>query len=411
MANNLLTPQIITNESLRILHSNLNFIGNINRQYDNRFARNGAKIGSSLDVRLPNKYTVRDGPTLNTQDTVNRKVTLPVATQKGVDVNFSSQELTMDLNDFSQNILQPAMAQLASRMEADALSMRNSVANLVGTPTGHLDYATFQGAGRKLTENLAPMDNSRTFTLDPKSRVDFSDAVKGLFQSADAISEQYREGVVGKTGGFNVYENTLLSAHTPGTLGGTPLVNGASQGNAGTNNAYVDQTNLVTDGWTASQTVLTNGDVFTIAGVYEVHPETKHSYGTLKQFAVVGDTASDASGNATVTVSPGIITGGAYQNVSAAPADNAAITPVGSASTPYGENLAFHKDAFIFASADLEDVSQYGAWGARKVYDGLSMRIARQYDINNDQMPCRIDVLYGYVPAYPELATRVIHST
>jgi hypothetical protein len=404
MANTLLTPNIITKEALRILHQKLNFVGKTNRQYDNRFANSGGKIGTSLDVRLPNKYTTRTGATMAAQNTVNRKVTLPVATQKGVDVSFSSVELSMDIDNFSRLILDPAMAQLAASIEADAFSMYKSVPNYVGAVNGQLDFKKFQQAGAVLTQELAPVDNNRCFSMTPKSRVEFSDAVKGVFQSSDNVKEQYREGKVGRTGGFDVYENTLIPTHLTGTHAGSPLTNSATaQGISGAGNAYAATTDLITDGWTS--TSLKAGDVITIDGVFAVHPETKQSTGVLKRFTVVED-ESDSGGDMTVTISPAIIAGGAYQNVSNLAADNKAIVVLGTTNTAYGMDLAFHRDAFIFATADLEDVSRYGAWGAREVYDGISLRIARQYDINNDLHPCRIDVLYGYVAAYPELACR-----
>lgn len=404
MANTLLTPQMITREALRILHQKLNFVGNVNRQYDSRFAQSGAKIGTTLDVRLPNKYTTRTGAALAAQNTVNRKVTLPVATQKGVDVNFSSVELTMDIDNFAKLILEPAMAQLAASIEADALSMYKSVPNYVGAVNGQLDFKKFQQAGQVLTENLAPVDRNRNFTLTPKSRVEFSDAVKGLFQSSDNIEEQYREGKVGRTGGFNVYENTLLPTHSTGAFAGSGVTNGAA-GISGAGNAWAETTDVATNGWTSGQLSLKKGDIITIADVFDVHPESKQSTGVPKRFTVVED-VTDTAGAATIKVSPAIIAGGAYQNVNAAALTGKAITVLGTTATPYGVDLAFHRDAFIFATADLEDVSRYGAWGAREVYDGISMRVARQYDINNDLVPCRIDVLYGYVAAYPELACR-----
>lgn len=412
MANTLLTPQMVTREALRILHQKLNFIGRVNRQYDNRFAQSGMKIGQTLDVRLPNKYTTRTGATLSAQNTVNRVVELPVSTQKGVDVSFSSVELTMDLDNFSRMILEPAMAQLAASVEADAFSMIKKVPNVVGAVSGQLDYKKFQQAGQKLTESLAPMDSLRNFTMTPKSRVEFSDAVKGLFQDSANIKEQYRDGVVGRTGGFEVYENTLLPTQTPGTwdTGSTGVTNGATQGNAGTGNAYVATSSIVTDGWAASTLVLKDGDVISFADCLAVHPETKASLGYARQFAVVGDVTSDGSGNATIVVSPGVIYGGAYQNVNSAVGDGKTITVVGTEAVAHGQDLAFHRDAFIFATADLEDVSKYGAWGAREVYDGISMRVARQYDINNDLVPCRIDILYGYVASYPELACRHVYQ-
>lgn len=398
MANTVLTSSIITKEALRILHSKLTFVGNINRQYDSSFAKTGAKIGDTLKIRLPNQYTVRSGKTLSTQDTTETNTTLQVATQKGVDVNFSSAELTMSLDDFSSRILEPAMAVLAANIEADALTMYKDVYNLVGTagtvPTGTDALKVYLQARQKLNENLAPMDNNRTLHLLPISTVEIVNSLKGLFQDSKAITEQYREGEMGRTAGFDWYENTLLPTHTVGNKVASLTVSGGSQTGA----------SLVIGG-TANADTFKAGTVFTIAGVYQVHPESKATMSSLQQFVVTADVTATTT-TATLAISPPIVISGATQNVNASPANSAAITVVGSASTGYGQNLAFHKDAFSFATADLI-LPQGVDFARREVYDGISMRIVRAYDINNDNLPCRIDVLYGYKTIRPQLACRV----
>ena len=408
MANSILTPSIITKEALRILHAQSNFLTKINRQYDSRFAVNGAKIGTNLDVRLPNKFTVRTGSTYSAQDMVERKVSLPVATIKGVDCTITDTELTMSLNDFSEQFLKPAMNQLASDIEYSAMSsMYKSVPNAVGTVSTQIDYKKFQQAGQKLTENLAP-SSDRTFLLNPASRVEFSDAVKGLFQASNNIDDQYREGMVGRTGGFDVFENTMIPVHTTGTYGGTPLTNGATQGSTGANNAYVATSAIITDGWTSGGTSLKAGDSITFAGCFEVHPETKVSTGVLKKFVIVSD-VSDTTGAITMTVSPGVIAGGAYQNCSNRIADNSAITVLGTSATAYGQNLAFHKDAFTFVSADL-DIPKGVDMAARERFGNISMRFVRWFDGDNGQWKSRFDILYGTAALYPELACRLVHQ-
>jgi len=408
MANSILTPQMITREALRILHAESNFLTKINRQYDSRFAVSGAKIGTSLDVRLPNKFTVRTGSTYSAQNMIERKVNLPVATIKGVDLTITDSELTLSLNDFSEQFLKPAMNQLASDIEYSAmLSMYKSVPNSVGTVSTQIDYKKFQQAGQKLTENLAP-SSDRTFLLNPSSRVEFSDAVKGLFQSSSNIDDQYREGMVGRTGGFDVFENTMIPVHTTGTYGGTPLSNGATQGDAGTGNAYVATSSIVTDGWTSGGTSLKAGDIVTFAGVYDVHPETKVSTGVLKKFVITAD-VSDTTGAITMTVSPGVIAGGAYQNCSNRIADNSAITVLGTSATAYGQNLAFHKDAFTFVSADL-DIPKGVDMAARERFGNISMRFVRWFDGDTGEWKSRFDILYGTAALYPELACRLVHQ-
>jgi hypothetical protein len=393
---------------LRILHAQSNFLTKINRQYDSRFAVSGAKNGTSLDVRLPNKFTVRTGSTYSAQNMVERKVNLPVATIKGVDCTITDTELTMSLNDFSEQFLKPAMNQLASDIEYSAmLSMYKSVPNAVGTVSTQIDYKKFQQAGQRLTENLAP-SSDRTFLLNPASRVEFSDAVKGLFQASSNIEDQYREGMVGRTGGFDVFENTMIPVHTTGTYGGTPLTNGATQGNAGTGNAYVATSNIITDGWTSGGTSLKAGDIVTFAGCYDVHPETKVSTGVLKKFVIVSD-VSDTTGAITMTVSPGVIAGGAYQNCSNRIADNSAIVVLGTSATAYGQNLAFHKDAFTFVSADL-DIPKGVDMAAREKFGNISMRFVRWFDGDAGEWKSRFDILHGMAALYPELACRLVHQ-
>lgn len=415
MANAFLTPTEVTREFLQVLHGKLSFIGNINREYDSRYAVTGAKIGDSVSIKKPPKYTVTDGATLSTQDVVETNVSLTVDTQKHIGVRITDKELTLDLNSFRESVAEPAMAQLAASIEADVLARaKNRVARLVGTLTGsgQLNYRQFRQMGAAMTSALAP-SSQRCALLSPDSGVEFGDAVKGLFQSSSEIEKQYIEGMMGRTGGMDVFESTYLATHRTGTLAGTPLTNGASLGVSATTNTHADTTDVVIDGLT-NGTTLVEGDVITIANIYDVHPETKQSTGKLKQFVVrSGGTA--ASNTLTATVSPALIygAGNAFQNCvisGASDTDNNAVSVVGTINTNWGENLAFHRNAFAFATADLEDVSRDGAWGARETYDGISMRVARQYDIVNDRRNTRIDVLYGFTALYPELAVRHRYS-
>lgn len=388
--NTILTSSVITKEALRILHQKLNFVGSMNRAYDSSFAQSGAKIGDSLRIRLPNKYTVRDGATLVAQDTVETSTTLQVATQKGVDLNFTSNELTLSLDDFSKRILEPAMAQLSASIEADAFSMVNDVPYAVGANGSAVTFKNVLEARKKLADNLAP-SNDRTLILNTQDNVDLVDSLKGLFQDSTTIAQQYKEGMVGKTAGYSaIYENTLLPNFTFGAGTGY-LVNGASQSGS----------SLIVDTGTGA---LPKGTIFTIANVFAVHPESRLSTGVLQQFVV---TSNYTGGNGTVSIYPAITATGAYQTVNAVPANDAPITVYASASAGVTQSLAFQKDAFTFATADL--IMPKGCdFTAREVYDGISMRVVRQYDINNDAFPCRLDVLYGYKTIRPELACRIL---
>ena len=394
MANTLLTVDQITKEALRILHQKLTFIGRINRQYDSSFAQEGAKIGDTLRIRMPNQYTVRTGATLSTQDTTETNISLQVATQKGVDLNFTSVDLTMDMENFSSRILEPAMAVLAANIESDALTnMTKDVYNVVDNDGNAITYKNILDGGVKLKDNLAPSDGDWTALLDNASQATLVDALKGLFQDSNQIASQYREGSMGRSGGFNFYNSTHVSDHATGTAAKTTgyLVNGGSQTGA----------SLTVD--TGTTTFLA-GDVITIAGVNRVHPETKVDTGQLQQFVVTADSGASAT---SLAISPSIVASGATQNVSGSPADNAAVTKVGAgASENLTSNLVFQKDAFTFASADLVMPSGVDM-ASRQVYDGISMRLVRNYDINNDKFPCRFDVLYGYKTLRPEHAARI----
>lgn len=396
MANSILTATAVTREALRVLHQKLNFIGNINRQYDDSFAKSGAKIGDSLKVRLPNQYVVRTGATLSAQDTAETSTTLQVATQKGVDLSFTSLDLTLSLDDFSKRILDPAMSVLAANIEADALTMYKDVYNVVDQDATAFTWNTVLNGRKMLNDNLAPMDNQRRALLSTGSSVKLVDALKGLFQDSGEISKQYKEGMMGRSAGFDFYENTLLVPHTTGTAAKTTgyTVNGAVTANGSA--AVVVQTGTTT---------FKKGDVFTVAGCFRVHPETKVSTAVLQNFVV---TADYAGGAGSVSFAPAIYTSGGRQNVVAAGmANSSAIVKVAAgASELINADMVFHKDAFTFATADLVMPSGVD-FTAREVQDGLSMRIVRAYDINNDAFPCRLDILYGYKTLRAELASRL----
>jgi hypothetical protein len=400
MSNSLLTPTDVTRESLRVLHQKLNFIGSINRSYDDSFANEGAKIGDTLKVRLPNQYSVRTGRVMDVNDTAESSVSLQVSTQKGVDLNFTSADLTMDLDDFSDRIIQPAMAVLAANIEADALSMYKDVYQEVSDVGASVTFNDVLLARKKLVDSLVPAGSDmNTVCLDTTANVDLVDTLKGLFHDQKEVAKQYREGYIGKTSGFSFMENTLLPIHTTGTDDGT--------GDYVTNGA--DQTGSTLTVNTGTGT-FKKGDIITVDDVYRVHPETKTSTGKLMQFVVTADVDASAT---SIPISPAIVASGAKQNVNAAAGTAKAVrkresdesTAIG-ASADYNISLAYHRDAFTFATADL--VMPKGVdFSARETMDGISLRIVRDYDINNDQLPCRIDVLYGYKAIRPEMACRL----
>jgi P22 coat protein - gene protein 5 len=390
MPNTILTATAVTREALRVLHQKLNFVGTITRDYDDRFAQQGAKIGDTLKIRLPNQYAVRTGAALGTGtalDTTESSVDLKVQTQKGVDFNFTSADLTMALDDFSERILEPAMSVLAANIEADAMTMYRDVYNQSDNQGVAATFAKVLQGRKILVDNLAPL-NGRTCNLNTQDNVDLVDALKGLFNDQGTISKQNREGYMGRTAGFDFMENTLWPSHPRGPSSAAFIVNGAGQ---------TGSTLVVSTG----TGIPVAGDIITIAGVFRVHPETKQSTGVLQQF-VIGAGATLTS----FPISPAIVTTGPTQNVSGSPAASAVVTFAGTLSVNHGISMAYQKGAFAFATADM--IMPRGVdFASREVFDGVSMRIVRQYDINTDKFPCRLDVLYGFKTIRPQLACRL----
>ncbi len=341
------------------------------------------------------------------QDTINTSVTLPLQTIKGVDVNFSTTELTLSLNDFSRDVLTPAMSVLAANIEADALTMVKDVWNQTNNVGAAATLTQLLNARKKLVDNLTPMEGL-SVQLNTQDNADIVTDVRGLFQDSAILAKQYREGYLGRTAGFDFFENTLLVPFTGGSevaaASSTISINGSNQFNTATSTtATVSITLTVTNG---SSKTLKQGDILTLVGTNRVHPETKADTGIAQQFTVLSDLST--SGTA-LTVAPGIVISGPMQNVSAAPTTANAIKKIGVASTAYGLSLAYHRDAFAFVSADLIMDPSMG-WAARQVMDGISMRVWKQGDIINNKIPCRIDVAYGFKTIRPQIACRLANN-
>ncbi len=397
--NTLLTPTIITKEALRILHAKLPFIKSINTEYDSSFAKKGAKIGSSLTIRNPNKYTVTSGAVMTAQDTTETSQTLTVSTQKHVGMKFTSSDLTLTIDEFSPRYIEPAVAVLASAIENDAFSMIKDVYNMASqsTVTAALTFATILAGRKKLIDNLVPAGDL-TAILATQNNVDLVDVLKALFSSQKLLDAQYAKGVMGQAAGFEFMESTIIPKFTSGTetTAGTLTTNGANQTGAAI---------TVTNG---SSVTLKKGDVVTFAGCNRCHPETKADTGVLQQFVVLADVATSGT---SVTISPAITLTGASQNCIASPTDTGKLLKAGAgASGIRDETLLFHKDAFTLATADLVMPNNLHFSG-RAESDGIAIRMLQQYDINNDQLPCRLDVLYGYKTIRPELACRVTSNS
>jgi len=397
MSNSILTIDMITRKALEILENNLVLTRNVNRQYDDSFAVEGAKIGSTLRIRLPDRALVTDGAALQVQDDNEQFTTLTVASQKHIGVNFTSAELTMQLDDFAERVLKPRISQLASSIDADVANAYKYIGNSVGTPgtTPSTSLVLLQ-AQQKLNENAAVM-SPRYATVNPAANAGLVEGMKGLFNPTDTISKQFKNGMMG-TGvlGFDeVNMSQSIKQHTTGTRAATGTVTAAAVTSEGAS------TLTLTVG---SGETIAVGDVFTIADCYAVNPQTRESTGSLFQFVALS--SSTATTTATVTVAPIYSANNALATVNALPGNNKAVVFVGAASSQYAQNLVYHKDAITFATADLL-LPQGVDMAARAVHNGISLRVVRQYDINNDRMPCRIDVLYGYNTIRPQMGCRI----
>lgn len=402
MANTMLTSNVIAKEALDVLENNLVVAKNVNRQYDKEWATTDRVLGDTINIKKPAKFTVREGKVASPQDFSEESIPLVLDKQRGVDVQFDSKELTLDIDSFSDQVLKPQMAALANNIDLEVLKLYNQIPNAVGTPgTVASDFETFLMAGVKLDNNAAPFDGQRGIVLNPLTQAKVVNNLKGLFQSSEQIKQQYEKGRMGTAAGFDWAMTQNVPVHTVGPLGGTPLVNGGAQTGS----------TLVTDGWTAAAAArLKKGDVFTIDGVYGVNPQSRLTTGELQQFVVTADVSSNGSGQASIPIYPALVASGTGQTVTALPADNAPITVLGAAGTVTPVNMAYHKDAFTLATANLvlpKGMDMAGRAMSKKT--GLSVRFIRGYDVTNDVFVSRLDVLFGVALLRPEHAVR-IHS-
>ena len=410
--NNLLTISKITNEALMVLENELTFTNNVTREYDDQFAVTGAKIGNTLNVRRPGRFIGTTGPALNVEDFNETSVPVTLSTQFHVDTQFTTQDLALSLDMFSDRVLKPAVAAIANKMDLDGLTMaKNNVANIVGTagtpPTGLITYLT---AAAYLDSEGAPRDGRRSCVVEPFTSATIVDSLKGLFVPSDVIGKQYTKGMMGRdSAGMNWYMDQNVVNQTFGSYSGKTLsvaTNTTSFGIA-TGWAQFGTLQLVA----SSSLTLNQGDVIQIAGVYAVNPQNRAAYGSgkLRNFVVQSTTVVATGGGTAVTVSPAIITGGQFQNVVVqTTSGTAVVTPFNNTGTVSPQNLVFHKNFATLATADLELPDGVHFAGRASDKDlGLSIRVVRQYTINNDSIPTRLDVLYGWAPLYPELGCRV----
>ena len=411
MSNNLLTISKITNEALMVLENELTFTGEVDRNYDDQFAVVGAKIGQTVNVRRPGRFIGTTGPALNVEDFNETSVPVTLSTQFHVDTQFTTQDLALSLDMFSDRVLKPAIATIANKMDRDGLVMaKNNTANIVGTagtaPTGLITYLT---AAAYLDSEGAPRDGRRSVIVEPFTSATIVDSLKGLFVPTAQISSQYTKGLMGRdSGGMNWRMDQNVVSQTFGSYSTATLSVNVTTATGFLSSGWA-YSSAITVGATSAAATLNQGDTFTIAGVYAVNPQNRQTYGNkLRSFVVQSTTAIGSGGTATVTVVPAVITAGQFQNVSITSTGSQTATPFNNTGIVSAQNILMHRNAFTLACADLE--LPEGVHFAGRASDkeiGLSMRVVRQYTINNDSIPTRLDVLYGWAPLYPELACRI----
>jgi hypothetical protein len=395
MSNTLLTNDEITNESLAVLENEIVFAKKVARPVDNMFGNQDHQNGDTVKLRLPDRGTYRSGATFSADDITESSVDITLS-QGGADCNFTTKELTLDIAEFSERILKPRIVTIANEIDRQGLALYDDIYNQVGTPGTAPNAASFiLDAGVKLDNNSAPRDGERYAIWSPGHNASLVGGLSTLFQSSGKIGDQYEKGLMGKgTLGFDHFMSQNTPAHTVGSAGATGAVTGTVSSG----------TSIVTDSWTTG--TLAIGDIITVADVYAVNPITGQSTGQLMQFTLTA-AVTTVGGVATLSVSPSIVTTGKFKNVSAAVTDGAVVTKIGTASTAYPISMAFHRDAFAFAMGQLylpDGVDK----AARKSYNGMSIRMVRSYDVNNDKLPTRLDVLFGWTTARAAWACRVI---
>jgi len=404
MANAYITPTIIAQEMMMQLDNNLVAAKLVNRDYEEEFS----KIGDTVQIRRPVKYTVRTGATFSGVDTEEGNISLQLSSQKGVDLQgFSSKDMTLTIDKFSERYIKPAAIQLANAIDVDVLSLGLYAGNWVGTPgTGITTIPGFFRGPQRLDENGVPAD-SRTAILNPSDYWGMAGNITGTYIDPTA-KDALTKGKLPMLGNIDAYMSQNAPSFTTGARGGTPVINGASQNvtYAASKSTWTQTLNV--NGASNSITNWANaGDVFTIAGVYDVNPTTRATLTRLKQFTITAAASSSGAGALALTITPPIIASGPQQNVSAAPANSAAVTMLGSASTVYPFSLAFHKNAFALAVRPL-DIPMGAPPGSKRITgDGISIRMIPIYDGTNDVSSIRFDVLYGVKALFPELATRM----
>ena len=403
MANTIITPSIIAKVGLAQLENNLVMGKKVYRDYTREFV----KVGDTISVRRPVKFVANDGAVAINQDVVEGKFSLAMDARKHVSWSFSTQDLTLSIEEYNERYIKPAAIALANQIDYDLCGLYQKVWNWVGTPTSPVDsFSDFAKAPRRLDEGAVPQD-MRSAVLSPADAWGLVGSQTALYMQ-DVARGAYRSGDIGNIAGVSTAMDQNIRMHTNGAAAGGGLVNGANQNVTYATSKDTNTQSLITDDWTSS-TTFKAGDVFTIADVYAVNPVSKQSTGVLQQFVIQADITATAT-DCTLSIAPAIITSGPYQTVDSVPANDAAITMVGTGSTQYAQNLVFHKNAFALVMADLE-MPDGAVFKARESHNGYSMRVIKYYDGEMDEDKIRLDVLYGVKAIYPDLAVRLSGTT
>ena len=448
MANNLLTMSYITNEALVVLENELVIANRVERQYSAEFAQTGAKIGNTCNVRRPPRYKGTYGPPLNVEDTNETYILVPLNYQFHVDIQFTTQDLALSMDMFKKRVLKPQIAAVANRIDSDTAQYAylNTAATFGTFGVSPNSLKLFTDARAYLASEACPREGEKNAVLDPVSMSSMVATVQGLFNPQAKIGEYIEEGMIAKEfAGLDWWEDQNIPVMTTGSPGvSTPILTTPIAGTAFLASGWAQSGTVSTQGWANSTAAVAVGDVIQFAGVYPVNPQNRQQYGrTLKQFVVMppggyaqmsgaatpggpqfatatlahgtfnattGLYTSSAAGLTTVTIGECVISGGQFQNVSAAPVSPYTLTINGGAAsgTSSTENLYFHRDAFALAFVDLP--LPRTAVEASRAYDedlGISIRIATQYTINNDAEPTRLDIAYGFASLYRNLAARI----
>lgn len=403
MANTIITPSIIAKVGLAHLENNLVMGKKVYRDYSKEFV----KVGDTISVRRPVRFVANDGAVAINQDVTEGKFSLQIASRKHVAWSFTTQDLTLSIEEYSERYIKPAAIALANKIDYDLCGLYNKVWNWVGTPASPVNsYADFAKAPQRLDEGGVGQDN-RHAVMSPADTWGFLGSQTALYMQ-DVAKGAYRNGDIGTVAGISTAMDQNIRTHTNGAAAGGGLVNGANQNVTYATSKDTNTQSLITDDWT-SATTFKAGDVFTIADVYAVNPISKESTGVLQQFVIQADLTATTT-NATLSIAPAIITSGPYQTVNSVPADDAAITMMGTGSASYAQNLVFHKNAFALVMADLE-MPDSAVFKARESQNGYSIRVLKYFDGDNDEDKIRLDVLYGCKAIYPDLAVRLSGTT